>query len=64
VHWFRTARILAWNAVAGILLLELVRYLWLPTLPILWWPLALAVIFGFPGTIVAILLWKFALVGH
>lgn len=57
-RFFKRARYFIWNSILGLLVFLLVNNVW-PKLgmPILWWPLLLAVIFGIPGALAAILLW-------
>lgn len=59
----RFLRGLAWNAVVGLLLLLVIRALWVETMPLAWWAILLAAVFGFPGTIVAVLLWVYVVSG-
>lgn len=55
----RFLRGLAWNAVFGILALLVLRATLVPGMPLLWWPLLLAAVFGFPGTIAAVLIFVY-----
>lgn len=56
MNWGRILRTMAWNAVLGVVALAFFRWAFFPDLP-LWWPLLLAIVFGFPGTLAAVLIW-------
>lgn len=53
----RRARVLVWNSIVGILLFLLMNEVFGLDIPYVAWPLLLAVVFGVPGALAAILLW-------
>ena len=55
------ARRLVWNSILGILLFLLANRLFNLGIPYgaPWWPIGLAVVFGVPGALAALVLWAF-----
>lgn len=56
-RFFRRARILVLNSIVGILVFLVANRFLDPPMPYLSWPLLLAVVFGFPGALAAIIVW-------
>lgn len=56
-RFFKRARLLVLNSILGVLLFALANRFLEPPMPVLSWPLLLAVLFGLPGALAAILVW-------
>ena len=53
----RRVRLLIWNSILGILIFLVANRFLDEPMPYLAWPLLLAILFGVPGALAAIVLW-------